>query len=160
MRKTQTIAIAARGSHHETSEFSLLATVLISIERGVLLAAPPPSSLDKDLSHRQIGSRFTNLGRPSLHRQIVKSAPSSPLPPDDTEGTRGRRLFTTFGNRQCARVSSHIFRQLCRMPSHANAYWLEYGGRSSPAFRGGETGHLLRRLFIATSFSVGGSEAS
>ena len=39
------------------------------------------SSLDKDLSHRQIGSGFTNLGRPLLHRQIVKSAPSSPLRP-------------------------------------------------------------------------------
>src|SRR5712664_2844543 len=32
-------------------------------------------------------------------------------------------------------------------------------GRSSPAFQGGETGHLLRRLSIAISFSVGGSEA-
>src|SRR5213080_1603638 len=32
-------------------------------------------------------------------------------------------------------------------------------GRSSPAFQGGETGHLLRRLSILISFSVGGSEA-
>src|SRR5439155_5554049 len=32
-------------------------------------------------------------------------------------------------------------------------------GRSSPAFQGGATGHLLRRLSIVISFSVGGSEA-
>jgi hypothetical protein len=43
MRKTQTIAIAARESHHETLEFSVLVTVLILIERGVVLPALPGS---------------------------------------------------------------------------------------------------------------------
>jgi hypothetical protein len=39
MRKTQTIAIAARESRERPSEFSILLTVLNSIECGVLLAA-------------------------------------------------------------------------------------------------------------------------
>jgi hypothetical protein len=41
MRKTETSAIAARESRHETSEFFPLLTALISIEREVLPAAQP-----------------------------------------------------------------------------------------------------------------------
>src|SRR6266496_3832363 len=55
MRKTQTIAIAPGESRHETSEFSLLVTVLISIEAEFYWLPRQNSNLDKDLSHRQIG---------------------------------------------------------------------------------------------------------
>src|SRR5262249_31892649 len=112
--------------------------------------------IGKSVLDSRISDAYRYIGG-SSDRQI---GPFIATAPDDTEGTRGRRLFTTFGNRQCARDSSHIFPSTVSDAVACNAYSLEYGGRSSPALKGGETGHLLRRLSIAISLSVGGSEAS